>query len=286
MNNARPMSEWHHADSLRLSANKIVVWLVLATLLAGCWAPAIKPTSSDLHNLHSILIVPLESPPLEVLPDPLAQREPAYSHYQNMALDFPAQTLVYQTPSGITVAGKVSQESLTEGDLKQSDIAGDQQPDWTPAKTAALRLRKLLADENYQGVVSEGFSRLAMADNQRGPGLQQWHDAIQTWYGLEHSATDYRPQGQFDAVLELGIGGYRIFEDQVSLQVLLKLVDPASRRVLARARDQSFTVDGAALASLIHDGQQFKQLVADMSVPLLRQALADIGLQGPVRSED
>ena len=37
-----------------------------------------------------------------------------------------------------------------------------------------------------------------------------------------------------DAVLEVGIANYRIFEGQTSLQVLLKLIDPVSRQVIAR----------------------------------------------------
>ncbi len=278
-NNTTPAS-----SPLFSSVAKSSLCLLLTGLMTGCWAPSIKPATSELDHLQSILIVPVESPPLEVTPDLLEQTVPAYRHYQNMALNVSTQTAVYQTPGGITVAGRVDGDDPTTGTRESSPATAN--CEWTPAKSAALKAQHLLSDENLDSKLSDSAYRLPLSESEHGADLQAWHRAIQAWYELEHTPVDYRTMGRYDAVLELGIGGYRIFNDQVSLQVLVKLIDPASRRVIARTRDQSFIVEQAALPSVIEDGEQFKQLIADLSVPLLRQTLGDVGLRTPPRSYD
>ena len=287
MNSESPLTAWRDGRSAHVRITtflaKTSLWLLLASLTFGCWAPAIEPDADALKRIHVILLVPVESPPLEVQPDLLAQREPAYRHYQNMALDFPAQTLVYRTTGGITIAGKISRDTLNNAEVTSARFDGDRERSWTPSQALALQAKTLLADENFHGVLSKTVYRLPLTDSERGPGLQRWRDAIQTWYGQDQTLADHRRDGRFDSVLELGVGGYRIFEGQLSLQVLLKLVDPVSRRVLARARDEGFIVDDAAAASLMEDGKAFKQRIADLSVPLIRKALREIGLQASVR---
>lgn len=61
-----------------------------------------------------------------------------------------------------------------------------------------------------------------------------------------------------DAVLEVGLGGYCIWEEQVQLQVLIKLVDPDTKRVLGRTRSETYPALGHAQALLSGDGEKFK----------------------------
>ena len=265
------------ALSLPISViSKTGLSLLLASLLTGCWAPSVKPSAAEFAQLRTVLIVPVQSPPLEVVPDLLEQRDPAYRHYQNMALGFPAQTTVHQTPGGITVTG------LSFAD-ERAGMDDQVAANWSPAKAAASKARRLLSLENIKGVLSQDAYHLPVTE---ATGVVGWHEAIQAWYGLAQTASDYRSQGRFDAILEVGVGSYRIFEGQTSLQLLTKLIDPASGRVIARTRADSFTVDDEALNSIGRDGAAFKQLIADMSVPLLRQCLGDMGLRAPAQSDD
>lgn len=289
------MRDWTYSTTTQqrsgCAIKKTAACLMLTLLLAGCWAPTIKPSGSQLDHLRTVLIVPVESPPLEVIPDLLEQHDPAYRHYQNMALGFPLPTALYQTTGGLVVAGLVNGGETTDAILadEPASSAGapaKTEPDWTPAKAVALKAQNLLAAENLKGVMSREAYRLPLADASRTAELHHWHDAIQTWYGQEQTAADYGRLGHFDVVLELGIGSYRIFEGQTSLQILIKLIDPATRRVIARTRADDFRVDDAALASVGSDGEQFKQLIADMSAPLLRQGLGDIGLHTPTQWVD
>ncbi|MGZ4958096.1 MAG: hypothetical protein ACXV7J_02480 [Methylomonas sp.] len=279
------------ADSIKApercidSIKKTATCLVLALLLGACSTPSIQSSGLKPDRLQALLIVPVQSPPLEVIPDLLEQRDAAYRHYQNMSLGFPLQTKLYQTAGGITVAGLVNEAQRTDAIMmdERSSLAGmlaEVKPGWTPTHAVALKAQDLLAAENIKGVLSRGVYRLPLTDSSHNADLHRWHDAIQAWYGQEQTAVEYGRLGDFDAVLEIGIGHYRIFEGQTSLQVLIKLIDPVTRRVIARAKADDFRVDDAALASVDRGGEPFKQLIANLSVPLLRQGLGNIGLHG------
>lgn len=110
MNNTADTMPWPHTNPasfftlIKLSS----LCLLLACLLTGCWAADIKPTSQDPAKLQSLLLVPLESPPLEVIPDPLTQRMPAYGHYDNMAMPVALTSKRYRNAGGVIIAGLLS----------------------------------------------------------------------------------------------------------------------------------------------------------------------------------
>lgn len=262
---------------------KILFGLVLPIVLVGCAAPSIRPAASQVDQLHSFLIVPVEAPPLEVIPDLIERRDPAYRHAQNMVLGLALPTKLYQTAGGILVAGMVYDDQTEDADaitkaaptaaggLAKTDLL------WTPALVSAQKLRNLLAVENRKSELSRDYYHLPWAEG--SASLPRWHEAIQAWYGLDWTPVNYVERGDYDAILEVGIGAYRIFEGQTSLQLMVKLIDPVSRRVIARTLAQSFKVDDEALASLDDGGAAFKELIGNMAVPLLRQTLDDIGLR-------
>ncbi|CAD6873501.1 hypothetical protein [Methylomonas fluvii] len=262
---------------------KILFGLVLPILLAGCAAPSIRPAASQVDQLHSILIVPVEAPPLEVIPDLIERRDPAYRHAQNMVLGLALPTKLYQTAGGILVTGMVYGDQTQHADAitkaSPTNAGGFAKTDlhWTPALVSAQKLRNLLAVENRKSELSRDYYHLPWAEG--SASLPRWHEAIQAWYGLDWTPVNYVERGDYDAILEVGVGRYRIFEGQTSLQVMIKLIDPVSRRVIARTLAQSFKVDDEALASLDDDGAAFKELIGNMAVPLLRQTLGDIGLR-------
>ncbi|WP_445371095.1 hypothetical protein ACH518_18145 [Methylomonas sp. HW2-6] len=270
-----------HTDKYIRVNSRWLLGLALPLLLAACAASPTKPVAFQTSQIQSLLIVPVAAPPLEVIPDLLEQRDAAYRHTQNMAMGVALDRQNYQTAGGIVVAGMLSNAADDVDamiDALPPTAAGGRaaQTPWTPEKSAAEALQGLLAQSNRGAELSRDGYRLAATDD---ASLPQWRRAIQAWYAQDLSQTNYASRGQYDAVIELGVGRYRIFEGQTSLQLMLKLIDPASGRVLARAHSESFRVDDGALASLQHDGKAFRQLIAEMAVPLLRQSLGDLGLR-------
>jgi len=264
---------------------KLTPCLLLTGLLNGCWAPDIKAPMAVSDKLKSILVVAVESPPLEIYPDPIKQRIPAYNHYDNMAMPVDLDTLVYRNAGGIVIAGQISQDEEVNLVVAERSMAPSTESDgtWTPSHAIAQLAQNRLSTAVIRTVLSRDYQPLPIANAERNANLGHWHHAIQNWYALDKSTSDYSKLGAYNAVLEVGIANYRIFESQTSLQVLLKLIDPASGRVIARSRADSFEVDNTALNSLNTDSQAFKNRVTQLGKLLLKQALDDIGLPATTR---
>lgn len=259
-----------------------VLIVALAFAVSGCWAPAIKPPISVLGKLNSILVVPVESPPLEISPDPIATRVPAYAHYRNMAIDFPLQKKLYTTSGDVVVAGLVSPSDDADEVVIQDEPlpprrAIDSAPSWTPTLALARQALSKLGEHNIKASLSRDYYGLPMADTDRNAELSHWHDATLTWYGRDTAAADYRRHAGIDAVLELGLGSYRIFAGQMSVQVLMKLIDPQTGQVIARTRADDFTTESVGEIALSRDSEVFKQCLALMSSRLLTQGLHEFG---------
>jgi len=260
--------------------------LVLAFLLSGCWATSIKSPAAEIDKISTILVVPVESPPLEIIPDPIKARVPVYGHYRNMSIDFYLPKKLYQTSGGVTIAGFISEpddaQDLTiqneqAAPLLASETGAEQA--WTPTLTLAQQAMTQLAENNIKAVLSHDYYHLPMADADRNAQLNHWRDALVEWYGQDVTSANYQHYTGIDAVLELGFGNYRIFEGQTSVQVLMKLIDPKTRQVIARTRAGTFTVEDGGRIPLNRDSEPFKRLVSKMSSKLLKQGLTDIGWQ-------
>lgn len=270
--------------SVRSINLSLVVALVF--LANGCWAPDIKPPISDISKLNTILIVPLESPPLEITPDPIEDRIPAYRNYHNMAIDFPVEQKLYKTSGDVMVAGLVIQsddadevfiqDRLERPSLANQDGAGQT---WTPTLVMAQQALTQLTQQNIESILSRYYYSLPMDDADRNAQLSHWHDATLAWYGQNTATADYQSYAGIDAVLELGLGSYRIVAGQTSVQVLMKLVDPHTRQVIARTRVKAYTTENVGETTLNRDSETFKQRIAQMSSQLLKQGLHEFGWQ-------
>jgi len=64
------------------------VLLPLVLVLSGCLATPIKPSPYKMAQIRTILVVPVESPPLEVIPDLIETRFPVYRQYQYQAMPY------------------------------------------------------------------------------------------------------------------------------------------------------------------------------------------------------
>jgi hypothetical protein len=257
-----------------------------AFLVNGCWAPAIKPPISEIGKLHTILIVPLESPPLEISPDPIANRIPAYAHYRNMAIDFPVEQKLYKTSGDVMVAGLVIQSddadavSIQDKPVRPTLASGSRvSQTWTPSLILAQQALTQLTEHNIKASLSDEYFYLPMDDADRNAQLSHWHDATLAWYEQNTATANYQSYAGIDAVLQLGLDSYRIFAGQMSLQVLMKLVDPHTGQVIARTRVKAFTTENVGETTLNRDSEAFKKRLAQMSSQLLKQGLHEFGWQ-------
>lgn len=267
--------------------------LFLLVALNACLAPPIKPPADRSGSLQSILVIPVEPPPLEVMPDLIESRLPIYRQNDTVPYDLFLERKIYRNPGGVLIAGLVSYNDIVpEPSLPRIASVADNPElapvaslaeNWAPTLVLAREAAEMLTAGGFKAVSAEQYYPLPIAPGNRTANLAYWHNAIRQWYNGDTSSVDYRSHAKerVDAVLEVGIGTYRIFESQTPLQVLVKLIDPATGQVIGRADADAYPVAGAAPNLLDHEAEKFKQLVTDVGAKLVRRGLADLGLPAP-----
>lgn len=267
----------------KLFGNGLTVKISLLLLvLSGCTAAPIKPPAAGLDEIRTVLVVPVESPPLEVIPDLLETRMPVYGHFKNMALPLFLEESIYRNPGGILIAGLMGGDDVVPAVTFEQGQGTGLKPipgaseNWTPTFVLAQEAASQLNAARIKAIPSDKYYRLRMEE--RDAYLGHWHAAVEQWYEQDSSPVDYRAMGPVDAVLELGIGTYKIFADQTALQVLVKLIDPDTGRVIARTSRQALSAEDSAQTLLSREGEAFKELIAETGARLLDQGLGDIGL--------
>lgn len=262
---------------------------VLVLALSGCLAAAIKPPATDLQKIHSFLVMPVESPPLEVIPDLIETRSPVYEQFpfQSMPLPLLLEKKIYRNPGGVAIAGYVgNDDGMPVADshpaLDATHLAPvtSAQGDWSPTLALAQEAVSQLKAKQAKAVISDHYYPLPIEEKDRDATPANWHNAIGQWYNQDISSVDYRrlaPE-HVDAVLEVGIGNYRIFDAQTSLQVLVKLVDPNTRQVIGRINAKTYSVEDSPQTLLDHDAEKFKRLVTLMGAQLISQDFNELGL--------
>lgn len=269
------------------------VLLPLLLVLTGCLATPIKPSISTMAAIHTILVVPVESPPLEVIPDLIETRFPVYRQYQYQAMPFYLflKEKIYRNPGGVLIAGLVSdddsvpvaelhQTSASMGKSANLESAASLPENWTPTFILAQEAVSQLNGDGFKAKLSKHYYRLPIATGDRNANLGNWHNALGQWYNQNMSPIDYRQSGpeHVDAVLEMGIENYRIFDAQTSLQVLIKLIDPNTRQVIGRNSAKTFSVEDSPQTLLNHEAEKFKQLMTGMGTQLVARGFSDLGL--------
>jgi len=262
-------------------------------LLSGCLAAPIKPSVNKMNEIRTVLVVPVESPPLEVIPDLIETRFPVYNQYQYQSMPYYVflEKKIYRNPGGVLIAGLVSKDdSVPVADLHQTsasmeksaslELAASHPEHWTPTFILAQEAVSQLNGDRVKAVLSKHYYRLPIASGDRNANLGNWHDAIGQWYNQSMSSVDYRQPGleHVDAVLEVGIESYRIFDAQTSLQVLIKLIDPNTRQVIGRNSAKTFSVEDSPQTLLNHEAEKFKQLMTEMGAQLVARGFSGLGL--------
>lgn len=261
------------------------VFLLLLTLfLSGCMAPPIKAPAYKTAELHKILVVPVETPPLEVIPDPIESRLPVQSHFQNMEIEVPLQKRIYINPGHVLISGLISNDDTvrefvfeSKGPNDKPELAAIDSNYWLPSLALAENLITQLSSDSFDTQLSPHYYRLPNTAT-RSAHPTDWRKAVSDWYEQTQSTVDYRHLSNVDAVLEIGIGTYKIFEGQTSLQILMKLIDPNDGSIIARTSAETFSTTGSTSVLLDNESRAFKSLITEMGARLVSRGLLNIGL--------
>src|SRR6185369_4980219 len=259
--------------------------LLLRLCLPGCMGAQLKPSADDLRNIRTIKVVAMEAPPLEVPPSPSGAT--LFGASASMVL-IPEQSLQNGGRIGVMVAGILMLADLPEAMRKAAKTAvtidsllvnGDA---WLPTVVLVQEAARQIAAAGRPDVaVRAGLQSLPGIQNRERTFFgENWQEPLRNWYDEDSSRSDYRPLRQqgIDAVVEVGLLNYALYQDTLIVQVCLKLVDPATGRVLGRGRATDY-LKTMELATIFADnGRQFKEMFSTLGNRLLTKNLRDIGL--------
>jgi len=109
---------------------------------------------------------------------------------------------------------------------------------------------------------------------------KNWLGPIRAWYRQKESTVPYQAGVEkVDAVVEVGLCNYEITSDnKLLLQVMMKVVDPASRVARGRARASAHPALGAPDQAFADGGGQFKEIFNRTGKELLAKCFKEMGL--------
>ena len=81
-----------------------------------------------------------------------------------------------------------------------------------------------------------------------------------------------------DAILQVGVLNYEYFDERLLLQVMVKVIDTKTGRVVGRAHEHSGTKGGSVAVMMRDQGSPMRDLVDASGASLLSRCLQDLGL--------
>jgi len=252
--------------------------IVLATFRRGCVALQRTPDATVLRSLRTIAVIPLEAPP--------PPKEWAHKVRGGGATVAGGEILIPVVVSVLIVYGiyRLADTATKSAPIPEGTLTMKKGPpveSWMLtvdlAKTAAETLQRHEARTVY---LVDGYVRLprvALSPSQADVDSQV-KTRINRWHNEDLTPIDYSGLGLagLDAIPEVGIFDYECvdIDNNLVLQVMVRLLDPATKQVLGRARN--FTVPHPFTPRVKPDERKHVTKVTGQT--LVTQCLKDLGL--------
>lgn len=180
-------------------------------------------------------------------------------------------------PALISDALSLFERELEHEGLPAKQKAGSKaaRKTWNPALTLAREAATLISSASpYEVSVREKPHTLSSS----GPGDPRF--LLQDWYQRNVPALNPDELGDTTntRVIELGLPEYALMDDQLLLQVLVKIVDPSTGQVTARAANRVMIDIESPEKLFIHGGREFKTVFVAEGRRLLERNLRDLGV--------
>jgi hypothetical protein len=154
---------------------------------------------------------------------------------------------------------------------------------WEPTVELALEATRLLENARSFSVSTDSEIKPLPGVKRREATfyMENWMKPLRAWYNADRSPFSYPDQPDSGVVLEVGLSNYEMSLGLFTIQVMVKVVDPATGMVIANARKFSSTkID--ELDSLFEDeAAAFKQLFREITAELVQESIDKLGLDRP-----
>ena len=255
----------------------ILLWLVL--VLGGCVARNVSlPREQAVPaRFQDVLVVAMEPPPLMVPPRFESAVLGTLPKYPIQAARVGGVVASVAILAEMPVAGRRS----TDASRRLEELLSQDGP-WEPTKILAQEAASRLSAAGQRRVtVSPKIQPIPGLAHRHNPLTKNWLGPIRAWYSQAETAATLQGEitANTDAVVEVAILNYEVNPDnQLSLQVLVKVVDPATGQVIGRGRaGERFTVSPPDQA-FTRNLRQFKEIFAQRGKDLVARCLTEAGL--------
>jgi hypothetical protein len=270
----------------------MIAMLLVAMMASGCVAIQRTPTETTVSGLRAVAIVPIEAPPLLLHPRTEADRAAVaavglaspgpggnpfpYAPYLPLTIFCPLCAVGFLVAIPATLGA-----SSTPRAGEAAIMTREQPPPWMPtAGLAGIAAQQLQRAGRPETFVVEGYAQLPIEDRSVNKYLENWMAPVRRWYNAEVSMLDATQLGapRVDAILEVGVSNYEYVGDRLVLQVMAKLSDPTTKRVLGRARNADWPSAQPLPLMLQDQGRPLRRLIETTGEALVIQCLKDLSL--------
>jgi hypothetical protein len=249
--------------------------LLVSVLLSGCISLGKAVPSEEMAKVTRLSVIAMEAPPFSGLPH-------TPKHYPRARI-FPILGAIEATGDLIS-----QQQSATEkyDDLSKTpgsiEAAFYDTSSWVPTIYLAQEsANQIQAATGIEVIVNERPARMpGVTDLQRPYNWEAWETPIKTWYNSDRSGYDYKQlsKKRADTVLEIGLHINTVRSGDLFIQIMARVIDVQSGKMLGRAREWSMT-EIKSLDNLFADGEErFKDLFAKAANPLVASVLQQLGI--------
>jgi|GEM_PF-1900876 len=260
---------------------KLLCCLLTLAILPACMATQRRLAPEILFAIRKMVVVPVQPPPLILGPAILE----ALGNVPIMSAYPPEGAAALTIISGIAVLTQLSKyEEKRANALKVLEEWYTSDKAWIPTRVlaheAASQISKILSVEV---IVSKELHTLSAGHRKEATlFMENWYAPLRAWYKQDVSTVNiekYQLQG-VDTLLEVGILNYEIFRGCFLMQVLTKMVNVSSGKVVAKARSivENPPPIGSPEELFRNQGERFKKIFMIEGRKQLNENLRKLGL--------
>lgn len=250
---------------------------LLLPLFSGCAAPSITAPVARIESVRTVRVIGLGPVPLEVPP---GMAGAWVAQLPKPSISVARGVLLLSSILMLAELPEAERRAAEGGRVVAGQLGGAAV--WSPAMLLATETTQALGGLGRValGPVEMPMPGMAPDDYQKDMGA--YAATVKAWWGENRSTVAYTPQDvkDVDALLEVGLYYAAFFAGQLTLFVRIKLIDPATRDVIARAVRYDSEDVGTPEAALANEGREFKRLFSKLSASLVPRTLTELGFTG------
>ena len=256
---------------------KVAFLLSMSIVLIGCVSSSIIPNQDTLRSIKTIEVVAIEPPPITIAGESakyISGFVPAggYGSGSGALLVIFGIVMLANPPSGIDNLLPIASEY-------QNILSAE--GTWVPTVELAKYAMDVLRKNGMRKVeLKKGYETLPGVKNRAATVfMENWYAPIRSWYNANSSIINNKYIDNVPEIyLEIGICNYELINDQLLLQVMVKVIDSKTNMVVGKTRNWELVKYDQVDNLLMENGKKFKDFIYASGVRLIEKSIKELNL--------